>query len=212
MSDTAPSFDRRSLIAGALAGLCASPALAEALTPENEARLKEVNAYLTSLREVKARFNQADPRGALSSGTVWLKRPGMARFEYDAPSDLLVVCDGKRISVWDKRIKSFDSYPLGYTPLGLLLAKEVRLSKGVEITDVSETGRGFHLTARDAAHRAAGAITLLFNDNPLTLAGWVVTDSRRARTQVALGQLEPVSGLGPDLFVLKDPRRRTDEP
>jgi outer membrane lipoprotein-sorting protein len=212
MSDTARPFDRRSLIAGALAGLYAAPALADALTPENEARLKEVNAYLTSLREVKARFNQADPRGALSSGTVWLKRPGMARFEYDAPSDLLVVCDGKRISVWDKRIKSFDSYPLGYTPLGLLLAKEVRLSKGVEITDVSETGKGFHLTARDAAHRAAGAITLLFNDNPLTLAGWVVTDSRRARTQVALGQLEPVSGLGPDLFVLKDPRRRTDEP
>lgn len=210
MSEVDFAPDRRSLLALLAACAFSTPALSEPLSPENAARLKAVNQYLTSLSQVKARFNQADPQGGLSSGVVWLKRPGMARFQYDPPSGLLVVCDGKRVSVWDKRLGSFDSYPLGYTPLGLLLAREVKLSKGVEITDLAETGRGFHLTARDSAHRAAGSITLLFNESPLALTGWMVTDAHGARTQVALGVLEPAPDVDPDLFVLHDPRRRPE--
>ena len=203
---------RRLLILAALASAAAMTPSAfaqasEALSAEARQKLAAVNAYLTGLSSVKARFNQMDPQGVMSSGVLWLKRPGRARFEYEPPSGLLVVADGKHVLVWDKRLKTFDGYPLGFTPLGLFLGKEVRLDKGVEITGLAQEERGFSVTARDSRRRSAGAITLMFSDQPLTLTGWVVTDAQGARTQVALGPLERVVDPDPELFLLQDPRK-----
>ena len=178
------------------------------LTPEQSARLQSANAYLTDLKSVQARFNQVDAQGNATSGTLWLKRPGKARFQYDPPADLLVVSDGANVIVNDRRLKTFDQYPLWATPLGLLLAKQVRLDKGVDITAVSETADGFTLTARDGRKQTDGSITLRFAAEPMALTGWTVTDAQGQRTQVALGALRPVADPDPDLFVLRDPRPR----
>ena len=66
---------------------------------------------------------QTDARGRATTGALFMKRPGKARFAYDAPSGLLVVSDGGVVSVQDTRLKTFESYPLGATPLSLFLAR-----------------------------------------------------------------------------------------
>ena len=70
-------------------------------------------------------------------------RPGKARFEYAAPSGLLIVADGSNVNVQDRRLKTFDRYPLGSTPLTLFLSRRIRLSEGVEVTRVLRLGDGF---------------------------------------------------------------------
>lgn len=190
-----------------LAGALASAATAQtALSADDQALVARAVAYLEGLTEAKGRFLQTDARGRATSGAVFLKRPGKARFAYDPPSGLLVVSDGGVVSVQDKRLKTFDQYPLAATPLSLFLAKTIRLDRGVAITRVARHADGFSVTARDGKKETAGEITLTFTDAPLALAGWAVTDAQGRPTRVQLVDLQRASGLDRSLFVLKDPR------
>jgi outer membrane lipoprotein-sorting protein len=200
-------IDRRRLALGLAAAALAKPALAQAqLSAEDQALVSRAVAYLEGLAEAKGRFIQFDSRGQTSSGVLFLKRPGKARFAYDPPSGLLVVSNGATVSIADSRLKSFDSYPLGMTPLSLFLARNIRLDRGVQVTGVQRSPGGFAVVARDGRKQTAGQLALSFVDAPLRLVGWAVTDAQGRTTQVRLVDLAPASGLDPDLFVLKDPR------
>lgn len=201
------TLTRRRLTLALAATPFAGPAMAQTpLAPADKALVDRAVAYLEGLSEAKARFVQTDGRGRATTGQLFMKRPGKARFAYDAPSGLLVVSDGGVVSVQDKRLKTFDQYPLGVTPLSLFLSKTIRLDKGVTITRVARLADGFSITARDGKKQTAGTITLSFTDAPLALAGWTVTDAQNRPTRVELIGLERASGLDRSLFVLKDPR------
>jgi outer membrane lipoprotein-sorting protein len=202
------TLTRRSLTLALAAAPLANPAFAQApaLSAADKALVDRAVAYLEGLAEAKSRFIQTDARGRASTGQLFMKRPGKARFAYDPPSGLLVVSDGGVVSVQDKRLKTFDQYPLGATPLSLFLAKTIRLDRGVTITRVARMADGFSITARDGKKETAGTITLSFTDTPLALAGWTVTDAQNRPTRVQLQGLERAAGLDGALFVLKDPR------
>jgi len=204
------TLTRRGLAASLAALPFVSAALAQAAAPalsaEDQALVDKAVAYLQGLSEAKGRFTQTDARGTVTTGELYLKRPGKARFAYDPPSGLLVVSDGGSVAVADSRLKTFDSYPLGATPLSLFLAKTIRLDKGVQVTRVARAADGFTLTARDGKKETAGQLSLTFSDNPMQLRDWAVTDAQGRTTQVRIDSLERTSGLDAGLFVLKDPR------
>ena len=127
------------------------------------------------------------------------------RFAYDPPNELLVVSDGSRVMVHDKRLKTFNAYALNMTPLSLFLAREIRLDRGVVVTEVRRYADGFSITARDKGKDTAGQITLVFGDNPMTLREWTVIDAQGQRTRVVLSGLRNAA-LDNALFVLRDPR------
>ncbi len=185
---------------------------APAIPPADQALVDKAVAYLQALGEAKGRFTQTDARGAVTTGELFLKRPGKARFAYDPPSGLLVVSDGGRVIVQDKRLNTFTAYPLGATPLALFLAKTIRLDKGVEVTRVSRAADGFTITARDGQKKTAGQIALTFTSAPFALVGWTVTDARSQTTNIRISDLAPTSGLDPALFILKDTRPRPADP
>jgi len=193
-------------------GATAATAPAPPLSPADQASVDKAVAYLQGLGEARGRFTQSDPRGATTQGELFLKRPGKARFAYDPPSGLLVVSDGGRVIVQDKRLDTFTAYPLGATPLSLFLAKTIRLDKGVQVTRVSRAADGFSITARDGRKETAGQITLAFTDNPMSLVGWTVADAQGRTTQVRIAGLQRASGLDPGLFVLKNPHPARPDP
>jgi outer membrane lipoprotein-sorting protein len=197
-------------VLGPLAARAAPPA--PALSADDQALVDKAVAYLEGLTEAQGRFVQSDGRGAPTQGELYLKRPGKARFAYAPPSGLLVVSDGGRVIVSDSRLNTFTAYPLGATPLSLFLAKTIRLDRGVRVTRISRAADGFSITARDGKKETSGQIVLSFTDNPMTLAGWSVTDAQGRTTQVRISGLQRISGLDPALFVLKDPRARTPGP
>lgn len=189
------------------------PALAQRAPPaplsaEERALVDRAAAYLQDLTEAKGRFVQTDARGAVTQGSIYIKRPGKARFEYDKPSGLLVVSDGGNVSIADSRLKTFDAYPLMATPLSIFLSRQIRLDKNINITRVSKMADGFSITARDGKKQAEGEITLTFSDSPMALIGWTVTDAQGSSTRIRLTNLTKTSGLPASLFVLKDPRPR----
>ena len=184
----------------------ALPALARPaadLSPDQQALVQRATDYLQGLKTVTGRFSQTDPNGGSSTGMLYLQRPGKARFEYDPPAGLLVVSDGQFVGVSDRRLKTFNEYPLGRTPLVLLLARQVRLDRGVTVTGVEQTTDGFSITARDGRGEAEGRITLLFRGDPIALRGWTLVNGQGRATQVRLGPLSPADHLAPGLFYIR---------
>lgn len=202
---------RRLILSALLAAACATPALARPapaapLSPEDKALVDKAAAYLESITSARGRFTQTDQRGSVTSGDIYLQRPGKARFAYDPPASLLIISNGNSVSVADRRLKTFNSYPLAATPLSLFLARHIRLDKGVKVTRVVRQPGQFTLTARDARGRMGGWIQLTFLEQPLSLREWVITDAQGATTRVRIEGLKPAAGLDPKLFVPHDPR------
>ena len=211
--------NRRFLLAAGLAAAIASPALAQQAKPapaklsvEQQALLDKATAYLQGLSSAKGRFVQTDARGTVTQGTLFLQRPGKARFAYDPPAGLLVVSNGNNVNIFDSRLKTFESYPLSKTPLNLLLAREVRLDRGVIITDIRPLADGFTIIAQDAKRQALGRISIDFSNSPTALMGWTVTDIKGGTIRVRLSEFAETSGLDSKLFVLTDPRRKVGRP
>ncbi len=47
--------------------------------------LSAVSSYLNSLKTAEGEFTQINDDGSISTGTIYIKRPGKVRFEYNAP-------------------------------------------------------------------------------------------------------------------------------
>lgn len=199
-----------------LAGLCAlslgvAATLADptaALTPEQKALEDKATAYLQGLSSAEGRFVQTDAKGARSEGKFFLERPGRIRFEYDPPAQLVVVADGHNVTVYDRRLRTFNAYPLGLTPLHVFLAKTVRFDKAAAIDKVERTPDGFEIVAHDGKHASEGSIALEFSDRPVRLLEWTVTDAAGRHTRVQLTALKPSGGFDAKLFAIGDDDRK----
>lgn len=204
-----PRLHRRHLIALALAAF-ASPAFA-GLPEDDQALVERARNYLRGLASAIGRFTQTDPRGRLTTGTFYLKRPGRARFDYDPPSGLSVASNGFRVAIRNERLGTLDAYPLGSTPLGVLLSRDIRIDKSVAIGAVRRTADGFSIATWRSAKRNEGEMTLEFRDHPLALVGWTITDARGALTRVTLSDFGPSKALPNSFFELKPPLARPQE-
>lgn len=183
----------------------AQPTPAAPISAEDRALVDRAVAYLEGLGQMQGRFAQIDPKGQASGGVFYLDRPNRARLEYDPPSTMLIVCDGSSVLVQDKRLNTFENYPLDATPLSLFLAEKVRFEPGM-VESVERQPGGFAITIRDDRHTPQGRITLTFADAPMTLKQWSIVDSNGQRTTVSLTELKATSGLDQKLFVLRDTR------
>lgn len=161
--------------------------------PDDASLIEKARAYLQNLATVKSRFTQVDARGNVVTGEAFLQRPGRARFDYDPSVGLIVSSDGHSVNEQNLRLKTIRAYPLSQTPLSLFLGKQIRLDRGVQITEVRRGPGGFTLVAREAAHPKQGAIELNFREAPLSLTGWTVVNAQGGRVQVRLAGLTPAA-------------------
>ena len=194
------------LAASAALTLSAAPALArQELSADERRMLERAQTYLQGMRSARGRFIETGPRGRTMNGAFYLRRPGRMRFEYDAPSRLIVTADGSFIHRWDPRLETHSRVPMNQTPLSILLGEQVSFSnRYIQVDRVAETEGGFEVVVRDRRRAREGSLTLEFGGSPLRLRGWTVTDAQGGRTQVRLISLNPASGLADSLF--RDPR------
>jgi outer membrane lipoprotein-sorting protein len=179
---------------------------AAALTPRDSADIGRIEAYLNAMRTLKARFLQVAPDGAVTTGTAWLERPGRMRFEYDKPSPFLLVAGYGLVVFHDSALKQTSNFPLGSTPLSILLRENVSLSGDVTVVGMVHQPGQVQVTLQRTATPADGTLTLIFADNPLALRQWTVVDAQRRETHVTLYDVELGGKFDPTLFRYIDPR------
>ena len=183
------------LTACALSVATALPAAAEKLS------LGQISTFLNGLQTAQGEFTQINDDGTISTGRIYIKRPGRVRFEYDPPERTLVVADGDTVGIVDAKSNTTpEAYPLRRTPLHIILARNVDLTRERMVTGHASDGKTTTIRAQDPAHPEYGNIELVFTADPVELRQWVINDSAGARTTVVLGDLQRGVRLADDQF------------
>lgn len=173
----------------------AAPASADKLT------LDEISAYLNGIGSAQTSFTQVNGDNSISTGTLMIKRPGRARFEYDPPAAALVMAGGGQIAIFDlKSNEPPENYPLRRTPLWVILERNVNLKERDVIVGHDYNGKVTTITAQDPKNPDRGSIELHFSDNPVQLRQWVIQDGSGTETTVVLGDLNRNVRLENKLF------------
>ena len=104
------------------------------MSAQDQADAARIEAYLNSVKSLKARFSQVAGDGGVSQGTAWLERPGRMRFQYDPPAPFVLIAAHGQLIFHDESLGQTSNIPLSRTPLGILLADHVALSGAVTVT------------------------------------------------------------------------------
>lgn len=179
------------------------PAAADALN------LNQISAYLNSIDTAEGRFTQINSDGSISTGTIYIRRPGRVRFEYDAPNDALVMAGGGQVAIFDpKSNQPPEQYPLARTPLSIILERDVNLQRANMVTAFEYDGTATMIVAQDPAHPEYGNIRLKFTGPPVELRQWIITSGDGTRTTVTLNDLNIGASLRAGLFNIPQEIRR----
>jgi outer membrane lipoprotein-sorting protein len=190
-------MDRRHFLAALTATtLLARPAAAQTIP------LNRISNYFNALETLEARFTQVNPDGSRSTGTLFIHRPGRARFEYDPPDRSLVMAGGGQLAIFDGRSNRSrpEQYPLRETPLNVILERRVDLARSGVVVGHSGTPAATTVVAQDPDRPEIGRIALIFAEDPLRLTGWRTEDGSGAVTQVSLAEARSGHALPARLF------------
>ena len=197
---------KRLFLAPPLVIALAPPAALAAASPD----LAAVSSHLRAVDTMVADFTQTDRSGATLEGTLTLKRPGRIRFQYQKGVPLLVVGDGAALTMIDYQVRQVSRWPIGNSPLGVLLNPAKDLSRFAKVVPGGDP-RLLMVAARDPKHPEFGTISIAFQRLPsapagLMLLGWTMVDAQNNRTAIRLANQRYNLPVSDGTFRWNDPR------
>lgn len=172
--------------------------------------LAQVQSHLKAVNTMTAAFSQSG-RGQTLNGTLTMKRPGKIRFQYQKGVPMLIVGDGKALTMIDYEVNQVQRWPIGGSPLAILLDPDRDLSRVAKVT--RDDSQVLLVQARDPKKPEFGTITLSFAKVPsapsgLVLSGWTTRDAQNNNTTVRLSNHRFNVNVADSLFRYADPRKR----
>lgn len=200
---TFPMKLARALVPAAIVVL-AAPTLAA-----DSADTALLKAHIAGVRTMTANFVQIDARGRSAAGKMELERPGKVRFEYGS-GDLLLVANGKTLTLIDYQVGQTSSWPLGRTPLGVLLSNSPDLKGRAQVVP-SGNPNVMSVRARDPSQY--GSLTLVFLRSAsapggLQLYGWTAIDGQNHQTTVKLSDVRYNVAVPESAFTYAEPKKK----
>ncbi len=177
------------------------PPNASQFDPRQRALVERVSAYLSNLRTLVGEFYQVAPDGTRTAGDFYLMKPGKVRFDYNPPSQIELIADGRSVAVRDRYLASQDLYPISQTPLRFLLADRIDLLRETNL--VAVYGDDVFITVvieERQIIRGKYRVMLMFGAKDYQLKQWTVTDPQGLDTTVAVFNLDTKSQPDPQLF------------
>jgi outer membrane lipoprotein-sorting protein len=163
--------------------------------------VQRVNLYFNQLGSLKGSFVQTSADGKRLRGKFYVSRPGRFRFDYARPSMLVIVSDGKNVSIQDHDLGTDDRWGLEHTPFQLLLRKDVDLLRDARFFEVQESDEAIAITFEDKGADSSGRIKLVLAKKPsLELREWIAKDEQGLDTRIVLGDVVKADDLDPALF------------
>jgi len=202
--------------AAALAALVVSgvplsqSAFAQAQSPAQPNQLDQAVVALRGISTMRADFVQTDRNGQRISGVMTLKRPGRIRFQYQQGVPLLIVSDGKALTMIDYEVRQVQRWPISSTPLGALLDPNRDVARYGTVQPTGDPNV-VSVEVRDRSHPEYGVITLIFlrkasAPGGLELVNWVALDSQNKRTTIRLSNHQYGQPVSDNTFKWNDPR------
>jgi len=187
------------LLVGATLARAAAPVPAP-LSAQDTLELQRIAAYLNGIRTMTANFQQIANNGGVSTGHLWVARPGRMRFEYDRPNPITLLADATSVYYWDNELRQASKYDLRSTPAWFFLRDPISFGSDVVVTRFERAGGAVRVTVVESANPDSGSLTLAFTGNPPVLRQWTVVDQQGKHTIVTLSDLQFGMALDPRLF------------
>ena len=192
-----------------LIGLSAPAGAAESarpLTAKDLADVKRVEAYLNNLTTLRSRFLQVASNGSYGEGIIYLQRPGQLRIDYDPPSPIRIITDGRYLVYLDRELEQTTHIDIDDTPAGILLGEKVSFGRDIRVMAVERRAGILSLSLARGEDLAEGSLTLVLSDKPIILRKWIVTDQQGITTNFSL--LGPRFGvdIAPKIFEFVPPK------
>lgn len=187
-------------------------ALATSAPAQQSNDLSAVVGHMQAVQTMSATFTQTDRTGQSVTGKLLLKRPGHVRFEYQKGVPLLIVADGKALTMVDYEVKQVQRWPIRNSPLAALLDPGKDLSRfGKRMP--TDNPNVISVQVRDPKRPEYGTMTMIFirqasAPGGWTLNGWVALDSKNNRTTVRLDNVRYNMPIAQSSFTWRDPRPR----
>lgn len=190
-----------------------APAVA---APSQASELDRAVRALRAITTMRADFTQTDRAGNAVGGVLTLRNPGRIRFEYSEDVNMLVVSDGRALTLVDYDVSQVERWPISNSPLGALLDPD-RDMRRYGTLQPSSTDNVISVEVRDPDRPEFGVITLVFVEDAgapggLELASWVALDAQNTRTTVRLRNHQYGMSVPNSAFTYRDPRRTTRRP
>jgi outer membrane lipoprotein-sorting protein len=200
------TFSKYAMLFAPVALVATTPSPAQS-SSEQMARVVQ---HMKAVGTMSANFTQTDRSGGMLTGKLLLKRPGQVRFEYQKDVPLLIVADGRALTMVDYEVKQVQRWPIRNSPLAALLDPGQDLARFGKILPTSSNDV-ISVEVRDPKRPEYGTITMIFVDKPgapggLTLNGWVALDSKNNRTTIRLNNISYNGTIAKNAFTWKDPR------
>ena len=171
-----------------------------AFTAAQRAQIDKTSAYLSSVQQMHGHFVQVAPDGSKSQGEFYVQKPGRARFNYDPPSPIEIIADGKSLVVRDRKLGTQDVYPLSQTPLRFLLSDRIDLLRETKVVAVRSDDTYVTVVIEEMQPLiGTSRLMMLLSAKDYQLKQWTVTDPQGYNTTVAVSNLDsskrPDAGL-----------------
>ncbi|ATU93527.1 outer membrane lipoprotein carrier protein LolA [Phyllobacterium zundukense] len=185
------------LLLGGTAALT-TPAFAQA-APAGVSAAQEIANKFSSVKTLTGDFVQFGPRGEQTEGTFYIERPGKIRFNYNKPSPIRVISDGDSVVINNRKLDTWDLYPLSKTPLKLLLSDQINLSGG-RVKSVKQESDMTTIVLGDKSVFGNSTITMMFDPKSYDLRQWTITDAQGLDTTVMITNVRTGVRFAADMF------------
>lgn len=210
------TFKLRSLAGAAVSAALVVSTPAALVAPQiasAQAGQGDLTAAVNALRGIstlQANFTQTDRNGQRLGGVLTLKRPGRIRFQYQKGVPLLIVSDGKALTLIDYEVRQVQRWPISNSPLGALLDPKRDVMRYGKLQPTGDPAV-VSVEVRDTKHPEYGVITMVFQRKAaapggLELSSWVALDSQNQRTTVRLSGHRYGMAVADSAFRYNDPR------
>jgi outer membrane lipoprotein-sorting protein len=159
----------------------------------------DASAQASAVKTMAGEFVQFGPRGEQTGGKFYIRRPGRIRFNYEAPSPMRVIADGKSVVIGNMKLKTWDIYPLSKTPLNLLLSERIDLSSRM-VRDVRVEADLITIVLGDRSIFGDSTITMMFDPKSYNLRQWTITDAQKKDTSVMIFNVRTGIALDDKVF------------
>jgi outer membrane lipoprotein-sorting protein len=190
-----PAFVLASALLVGAAALPAAPALAQA---SDMAAAQAVADHFSGIKSMTGDFVQFYDKGRQTEGKFFIERPGRIRFDY-AGTPVRVIADGSNVAVNNRKLNTWDTYPLSKTPMKLLLDRRIDLG-AANIQSVRQEPDLTTIVMGDRSIFGSSRITMMFDPKTYDLRQWTIRDAQGRDTTVMIANVRTGVSLQDSMF------------
>lgn len=164
--------------------------------------LISLEQYFFSLGTVKGEFTQIDQIGNIAKGIFYSNGKGSIRFEYSAPSEMLIIINKGIFAIKEKRDSKVNYYSLEDSPLANLLSKELALDD-FHINSLEIKGRVATIELRTKKSSLRNSIFITADYPQPILRQWKIIDTQKKETTVFFSKIKSINSIMDSFFEIK---------